>query len=579
MASGILFCVILTFSLPLTIFANNTECDVSRGEIWLSGKQVSDFAACEKSCEDEPNCRSITYYDSGSCSHFSTECSATRPANNAISKNLKQESLNGKECDVDQGEIWLAKSEASDLAACKKSCEDDAQCQSVVFYNHGACSRFSTKCENTKPANNAHTEQVKDLENTCDAAGTCNAAHGEECDVDDNEIYMEDGSGKVDDYAACKQACMDRIRCQSVTFYAHGKCSLFKTPCTHRRPVDNAIAETLKTDFYNKQECDTENGEVYLEGSSGDLPDLNACRKSCDDEPKCKSVSYFKSGFCSHYSTCCVNRKFSATGQADSLKLPLCVDNCLTNNGGCDGKRKCTSTDGVVTCGDCPAGFNNDGATGCKPVPVPADPCNTNNGGCDGKRACTSADGVVTCGDCPAGFNNDGATGCKPEPADPCKTNNGGCTHNRPCTSTNGVATCGNCPAGWYKYGAKGCRKDPCKTNNGGCHKQRRCTSRSGRVTCGKCARGYYNTNAKGCKGLCVKAACREGGGASANRPGVGGRDVDCCAGPGTSGCDHGYVHSIIRGSQWNSVPGGRPAGFATCTATGLAGNTCCSKT
>ena len=44
----------------------------------------------------------------------------------------------------------------------------------------------------------------------------------------------------------------------------------------------------------------------------------------------------------------------------------LDVNECLKNNGGCDSKRKCTNTAGSRTCGNCPAGFFNDGATGCK---------------------------------------------------------------------------------------------------------------------------------------------------------------------------------------------------------------------
>merc|ERR1712010_45766 len=104
------------------------------------------------------------------------------------------------------------------------------------------------------------------------------------------------------------------------------------------------------------------------------------------------------------------------------------VDPCKTNNGGCHGARKCTTTgfDLQVTCGNCPAGLENDGAKGCKAP----DPCKTNNGGCDSKRACTSTGGVATCGGCSAGFTNDGAKGCKanpkPTPAapetNPCKT-------------------------------------------------------------------------------------------------------------------------------------------------------------
>ena len=42
------------------------------------------------------------------------------------------------------------------------------------------------------------------------------------------------------------------------------------------------------------------------------------------------------------------------------------VDECLTDNGGCDSKRTCTNTPGGRTCGDCPSGWMDDGDTLCK---------------------------------------------------------------------------------------------------------------------------------------------------------------------------------------------------------------------
>jgi len=46
---------------------------------------------------------------------------------------------------------------------------------------------------------------------------------------------------------------------------------------------------------------------------------------------------------------------------------PECLSKCFHNNGGCHGRRKCTVTSaGDVTCGDCPAGYANVGAKGCK---------------------------------------------------------------------------------------------------------------------------------------------------------------------------------------------------------------------
>merc|ERR1712032_1434480 len=94
-------------------------------------------------------------------------------------------------------------------------------------------------------------------------------------------------------------------------------------------------------------------------------------------------------------------------------------------------------------------------------------PCKNHNGGCHAARKCTSSkDGRVTCGNCPAGYVNNGVNGCTV--ADKCKTNNGGCDKKRKCTNKGGKATCGNCPAGFTNNGAKGCRDNPCKNHNGG---------------------------------------------------------------------------------------------------------------
>ena len=124
------------------------------------------------------------------------------------------------------------------------------------------------------------------------------------------------------------------------------------------------------------------------------------------------------------------------------------TDECAKNNGGCDSNRKCTNTDGGRTCGDCSAGWANDGVTGCKglymllnicfhqsatlsslfiftvlhlskskfrkpPLCSDINECASNNGGCDSKRKCINSAGGMKCGDCPDGWDNDGDKGCK----------------------------------------------------------------------------------------------------------------------------------------------------------------------
>ena len=64
--------------------------------------------------------------------------------------------------------------------------------------------------------------------------------------------------------------------------------------------------------------CDTSAGEVYLQESPGKLPNIDACKKSCEGNEKCRSISYFKSGWCSHYSTACTKTR---KGKATTLQL------------------------------------------------------------------------------------------------------------------------------------------------------------------------------------------------------------------------------------------------------------------
>ena len=67
--------------------------------------------------------------------------------------------------------------------------------------------------------------------------------------------------------------------------------------------------------------CDTSAGEVYRkESSPGQLSNLEACKTSCEGDTKCRSISYFTSGWCSHYSTACTKRR---KGKATALTLTV----------------------------------------------------------------------------------------------------------------------------------------------------------------------------------------------------------------------------------------------------------------
>ena len=65
--------------------------------------------------------------------------------------------------------------------------------------------------------------------------------------------------------------------------------------------------------------CDTGAGEVYLQTSSKNVPSLKQCKKLCETSTECHSVTYFKSGWCSHFSTTCTNTKW----QNDAMALQV----------------------------------------------------------------------------------------------------------------------------------------------------------------------------------------------------------------------------------------------------------------
>ena len=179
--------------------------------------------------------------------------------------------------------------------------------------------------------------------------------------------------------------------------------------------------------------------------------------------------------------------RLRASGCAD-------VDECATNNGGCDALTTCTNTPGGFICGHCPSGYNGTGATGCTDI----DECVTNNGGCDALTTCTNTVGGFTCGACPSGYSGGGASGCID--IDECASNHGGCDALATCTNTPGGFTCGACPSGYSGTGAAGCIDiDECATNHGGCDALTTCTNTPGGFTCGACPSGYSGASATGC--------------------------------------------------------------------------------
>ena len=66
------------------------ECDTSAGEEYIENSpvKVTDIEQCKKSCENSVECQSITYRNTGWCSHFSTPCTHHKINNKAVSMRL-----------------------------------------------------------------------------------------------------------------------------------------------------------------------------------------------------------------------------------------------------------------------------------------------------------------------------------------------------------------------------------------------------------------------------------------------------------------------------------------------------------
>jgi len=242
-------------------------------------------------------------------------------------------------CDVSAGETYMKNSPGRGLtlAECKKSCEGAAGCQSITWFSRsGWCSHFSTPCTKTTRQKNAFVHRLSvstaaprvDTKRSWRVIGTKTA-----CDTGAGEVYLPNSPGKGQTLSQCKKSCEDAAGCQSITYYYSNKwCSHFSTACTETKRKSKATALRLVADSVTtappklsnrwvkgpaKAACDTGAGEVYLNSSPGKISNAEACKISCGADSKCQSITFFKSGWCSHFSTPCTKTK--RNGKAVSI--------------------------------------------------------------------------------------------------------------------------------------------------------------------------------------------------------------------------------------------------------------------
>ena len=92
-------------------------------EKWLKALAVDDLAACEKSCNDDAKCQSITFRKdwTQNCNHFETKCLYRQPQAMAIAKSLKLDMpTSGKNSIKDRQKAHFC---SSPNAVCAYSCK------------------------------------------------------------------------------------------------------------------------------------------------------------------------------------------------------------------------------------------------------------------------------------------------------------------------------------------------------------------------------------------------------------------------------------------------------------------------
>ncbi len=180
--------------------------------------------------------------------------------------------------------------------------------------------------------------------------------------------------------------------------------------------------------------------------------------------------------------------------EGDGMLGCVDIDECAHNNGGCDLLTECTNLSPGRSCSACPEGYEGDGMLGC----VDIDECAHNNGGCDPLTECTNLNPGRSCSDCPKGYVGDGVLGCVD--IDECAHNNGGCDPLTECTNLNPGRSCSDCPKGYVGDGVLGCVDiDECAHNNGGCDPLTECTNLNPGRSCSDCPKGYVGDGVLGC--------------------------------------------------------------------------------
>jgi len=184
----------------------------------------------------------------------------------------------------------------------------------------------------------------------------------------------------------CSDLCaQSKEGCTRITVAKDGYCSFFTSDCSETTSLSGAVSFQVKPfstrAVYDMTDCaDCSAGLKFIPQTSGYVLSLEECLLSCSRNPNCEGTTYYYDGFCSHigkptnaidkWKKICYKKQSPPPTIAPPTTTPPTTTEpkrpCEINNGGCDSKRTCTEVNGAAKCEDCPAGYANDGAKGCK---------------------------------------------------------------------------------------------------------------------------------------------------------------------------------------------------------------------
>ncbi|CAH1245436.1 SCUBE1 [Branchiostoma lanceolatum] len=176
----------------------------------------------------------------------------------------------------------------------------------------------------------------------------------------------------------------------------------------------------------------------------------------------------------SYYCTCRIGYLLSQGHNCED------INECLIGNGGC--QHNCINTEGSYSC-TCRTGYQQ-AEQSCYDI----DECSSNNGGC--QQVCENTEGSFSCS-CRNGYQLVGTSDCTD--IDECSSDNGGCEHN--CVNSVGSYRC-TCRHGYQLSGTTNCVDVNECLSLPDCHF---CTNTVGSFTC-SCRRGHHLVNGNDCR-------------------------------------------------------------------------------